>query len=169
MKKLLLLALTILLARTCFAQSYICLAPSLTNSAGTLAEKSNLSVEFGRQWDVFSLGLDIGATTLGKVVGMDTAIYFEARPNLNIFQVGKFTNTFTPGIGFIVNAKETLMTELTYGIEYTVTPSIHLNMAFGQYYYSGRISASNVTFFGLSVMKYFSPSKSKALITAKPN
>ena len=168
MKKLLLLALSIFIGQTSFAQSYICLAPSLTNTAGTLAEKSNLSVEVGRQWDVFSLGLDIGATTLGKIVGMDTAIYMEARPNLNIFQVGKFTNTFTPGIGFVINAKETLMTELTYGIEYTVTPLIHINMAFGQYFYSGRISASNVTFFGLSVMKYFSPSKSKALITSRP-
>ena len=165
LKKRILLVFCIIGACHVTAQSYICLAPSITNSPGTLAEKSNLSVEVGRQWDVFSLGIDIGATSLGKIVGMDTVAYFEVRPNLNIFQVGKFTNTFTPGIGVIFNAKENLMTELTYGIEYTWTPLIHVNMVFGQYFYSGRYSASNVTFFGVSVMKYFKPSKAKALIT----
>ncbi len=34
-------------------QTYICLAPSITNSPGNIAEKSNLSIEVGRQWDVF--------------------------------------------------------------------------------------------------------------------
>jgi len=155
------------ITHSCIAQTYICLAPSVTNSPGTFAEKSNMAFELGRQWDVFSMGMDIGATTLGKIIGKDTAIYLEARPNLNIFQVGKFTNTFTPGIGYIFNAKENLMTEVTYGIEYSWTPLVHINMYFGQYYYSGRESASNVSFFGLSVMKYFAPSKAKALITGK--
>ncbi|MFI5196163.1 MAG: hypothetical protein ACHQD8_03670 [Chitinophagales bacterium] len=164
MKQLFLSVFFAAITLCCNAQSYICFAPSITNSPGTLAEKANLSIEVGRQWDVFSLGLDMGMTTLGKVDGRDTAFYFEARPNLNIFQVGKFTNTFTPGIGVIFNAEENLMTELTYGIEYTWTPLIHINMVFGQYYYSGRKTASSVTFFGISIMKYFAPYKSKALI-----
>ncbi len=147
------------------AQSYICLAPSLTNSTGTLAEKSNLSVEVGRQWDVFSLGVDVGKTSLGKVQGMDTTWYLEARPNLNIFQQGKFTNTLTPGIGVIFNAEENLITELTSGIEYAYSPLIHFNIVFGQYYYSGRYTASTVTFFGISIMKYFSPSRGKSLFS----
>ena len=167
MKQLYLFALLATIAYRSSAQTYISLAPSLTNSPGTLAEKSNLAFELGRQWDVFSMGLDLGATTLGKVIGKDTAVYLEARPNLNIFQEGKFTNTFTPGIGYIFNAKESLMTEVTYGIEYTYNPLIHINVYFGQYFYSGRTSASNVSFFGISVMKYFTPSKTKALITGK--
>ncbi len=94
---------------------------------------------------------------------MDTTKYLEARPNLNIFQEGKFTNTLTPGIGVIFNGEENLMTELTSGIEYAYSPQIHINVVFGQYYYSGKVSASTVTFFGISVMKYFSPSKAKAI------
>ena len=167
MKKIYLLAAFACITHLSFAQTYICLAPSLTNSPGTLAEKGNMAFELGRQWEVFSMGLDFGATTFGKIIGQDTALYIEARPNLNIFQEGKFTNTFTPGIGYIFNAKESLMTEVTYGIEYTATPLIHINVYFGQYFYSGRESASNVSFFGLSIMKYFSPSKPKALITGK--
>jgi hypothetical protein len=153
-----------MIASSCFSQTYISFVPSITNTAGTLAEKSNLSFEVGRQWDVFSLGLDIGKTSLGKVVGMDTTVYLEIRPNLNIFQQGKFTNTLTPGIGCIFNSKETLVTEITSGIEYSYTSLIHFNIYFGQYYYSGAISSSTVTFFGLSIMKYFTPTHKKALI-----
>jgi hypothetical protein len=164
MKQLLLLLLVSAIAGSATAQTYISFIPSVTNSAGTLAEKSNLSFEVGRQWDVFSLGADIGMTSLGKIAGRDTALYLEIRPNLNIFQEGKFTNTLTPGIGCIFNAKENLVTELTSGIEYAYSTLIHFNIIFGTYYYSGRVSASNVTFFGLSVMYYFKPYKPSSLI-----
>jgi hypothetical protein len=147
------------------AQTYISFEPALTNSPGTVAGKANLSFEAGRQWDVFSLGADIGKTTLERTVGKDTTLYMEIRPNLNIFQQGKFTNTITPGIGFIFNAEENFMTELTNGIEYAYSPQIHFNIFFGQYFYSGRYSASNVTFYGISIMKYFSNTKTKALFS----
>ncbi len=165
MKKQTLAFLLVIIMNTCFAQTYISLAPCLTNSAGTLWEKSNIAFELGRQWDVFSLGLDVGKTSLGKVVGRDTTAYLELRPNLNIFQQGKFTNTFTAGIGYIFNSKQSLMTELTSGIEYAYNDQLHLNIYFGQYFYSGKTDASTVTFFGLSVMLYFSASKALPLIS----
>lgn len=152
---------------TSFSQSYISLAPSLTNTAGTIADKSNLALEAGQQWDVFSLGLDIGKTTLSKVTIRDTTAYLELRPNLNIFQEGKFTNTFTAGIGYIFNAKESLLTEVTYGIEYSFTEQLHFNVFFGQYFYSGKESASNVSFFGISAAFYFAPNRAGSLIKQK--
>src|ERR1700761_7851195 len=167
MKNLLLFVMLILAVNFGFAQTYFSFIPSLTNSAGTLAEKSNLSFEVGRQWDVFSLGADIGKTSLGKVAGRDTSVYLEIRPNLNIFQQGKFTNTLTPGIGCIFNSKENLVTELTSGIEYAYSPLLHFNIIFGQYYYSGRVSESTTTFFGLSVMYYLKPAKTGSLIEGK--
>src|SRR4249920_558579 len=124
------------------AQTYISLAPSISNQAGTFGEKMNFDLEVGRQWDVFSVGLVVGKTSL-EMSGWDTTTFFEIRPNLNVFQQGKFTNTFTAGIGYILNAKENLLTELTYGIEYAYTSQIHFNVYFGQYYYSGRYSDSN--------------------------
>jgi len=162
-----LLPLLFFLSYQCSAQTYVSFAPVLTNTAGTLADKSNIALEVGRQWDVFSLGLAFGKTTLSKVTGKDTSNYLELRPNLNIFQVGKFTNTFTPGIGYIFNAKENLVTELTYGIEYSYSPKLHLNVDFGQYFYSGKESASNVSFFGISVAYYFNPYNSGPLIKQK--
>ena len=152
-------------AGSSLAQTYVSLAPSITNDVGTFVQKSNVAVEVGRQWDVFSLGLDFGKTSMGKVQGRDTTAYLELRPNLNIFQQGKFTNTFTAGIGYIFNAKNNLMTELTTGIEYALNGQFHFNVFFGQYYYSGKMSASTVTFFGVSGMFYFSTAKSRPLIS----
>ena len=165
MKSQYLVFILVIIANNCLGQTYISLAPCLTNSPGTLLEKSNIAVEVGRQWDAFSLRIDLGKTTLGKVTGKDTTVYLELRPNLNIFQQGRFTNTFTAGIGYIFNAKQNLMTELTSGIEYEYSERIHFNAYFGQYFYSGRADASSVTFFGVSVMFYFAPLKSQPLIT----
>src|SRR5689334_6864176 len=128
MKNIVFFILLLLITQLANAQYYISLVPSLTNSPGTLAEKANLSFEAGKQWDCFSLGVDVGKTTLGKTVGRDTSIYWEMRPNLNIFQQGKFTNTVTIGIGFIGNAEENFMTEFTSGIEFAWTPLVHLNI-----------------------------------------
>ena len=145
-------------------QTFVTVAPAVTNDAGTLAGKSNMALEAGRQWDVFSAAVDLGKTSLGRMKGRDTSLYLELRPNLNVFQQGKFTNTFTAGLGYIFGAKENLMTELTSGIEYAYNEFWHFNMYFGQYYYSGRTDASNVTFFGVSAMFYFDPFSGKPLI-----
>ena len=167
MKKRFLSILLIFVSYKCLSQTYISLAPSLTNTAGTIADKSNIALEVGQQWDVFSLGIDLGKTTMSRVTVRDTSAYLELRPNLNIFQQGKFTNTFTAGIGYIFHAKENLLTELTSGIEYAFTQKLHFNVFFGQYFYSGRESASNVTFFGISAMFYFAPTQSGSLVKQK--
>ena len=67
-----------------FSQGYLSLAPSLTNSAGTIADKSNLAIELGQQWDVFSMGIDYGKTTLSKVTGTDTTNYIVSARKLSI-------------------------------------------------------------------------------------
>ena len=158
----------ILSGRHGFAQIYVSLNPALTNDIGTFSEKANLSVEVGRQWDVFSLGMDIGKTSLGNMHDNDTSTYLEIRPNLNVFQQGKFTNTFTAGIGYIFHSQQSLMTEMTSGIEYALNNKVHFNVYFGQYYYSGRYASSNVTFFGISGMFYFLPTHAKGLLNGKP-
>jgi hypothetical protein len=160
-----LLPLFLIIGNSCLAQTYISIAPCITNTPGTFSEKTNIALEVGRQWDVFSMGLDLGKTSFGPMNGKDTSVYLELRPNLNIFQQGKFTNTFTAGIGYIFNSTQNLMTELTSGIEYNYTDKIHFNIYFGQYFYSGKTDASNATFFGISAMFYLSSSNSKPLIT----
>ena len=164
MKKILSAFFVCLVGFAASCQTYISLAPQFTNSPGTLTEKGNVALEIGRQWDVFSMGIDVGKTTMAHVDGRDTSVYLELRPNLNVFQQGRFTNTFTAGIGGIFNAKENFMTELTSGIEYAYSERIHFNVVFGQYFYSGKYSSSDVTFFGVSAMFYFKPSNPGSII-----
>jgi hypothetical protein len=142
------------------AQSYISICAEGTNTAGTMRDRSNLAIEVGKQYfNVFTLGFDYGRSTLSKVSGKDTANYVEFRPNLNIFQQGKFTNTITIGAGYVFNAEENFCTELSSGVEYALNSDIHFNINFGQYFYSGNHTSSNCTFFGVSVMKYFNNKK----------
>ena len=138
-------------------QTYVEVYYSLTNTPGTFGGKSNLSVELGKQWTVFSLGIDVGKTTFDRIHGGDTSLYLEIRPNLNIFQQGRFTNTLTIGAGYVFAAQNSFLTELTSGIEYTATDQFHINVNFGQFYYSGRTTATNLTFFGISLSYYFLP------------
>src|ERR1700753_3554330 len=70
---------------TCFAQTYISLAPSLSNNAGTFGEKANFAFEVGRQWDVFSLGVDYGRATVGREKGKESANHLDLRPSLTDF------------------------------------------------------------------------------------
>jgi hypothetical protein len=130
-------------------------------SPGTFKKRLTPDLEFGLQWDVFSLGVDVGKVNLGQNGGRDSTTYFELRPNLNVFQQGKFTNTLTIGLGFVPHAKENIMTEFTTGIEYTPNPRFSYNLFFGTYYFSGVHSASSVNFFGLSAMYYFIRDKKK--------
>jgi hypothetical protein len=128
---------------------------------GTFAQRFTPDIEFGLQWDVFSLGFDIGKVNMAQKGGRDTTTYFELRPNLNVFQQGKFTNTLTIGLGYVPNAEENVMTEFTTGMEYTPNARVSYNLFFGTYYFSGVHSASSQNFFGVSGMYYFLRNKKK--------
>jgi hypothetical protein len=145
--------------------TYVEVYHSLTTTPGTFVDRSNFSVEVGRQFDVFSIGLDLGMTTLSKYKHdadhTSDGTYVEIRPNLNIFQQGRFTNTLTIGAGYIFGASESFLTEFTSGIEYSYSDRLHYNVQFGQFYYSGLNSASSTNFFGMAVSYYFKPYKRK--------
>ena len=169
MKKTILLLFSLVLSSILKAQStaplyYIDLAPAITTNIGTIDSKFAPSIEIGKQWDVMSLGIAMGRTNCSPIGGRDTSVYYEFRPNLNIFQVGKFVNTFTPGIGFIPWSSQYMMLEMTSGIEYTWNTKTHVNFFFGQYYYSGYTSNSSASFFGVSIARFFSPYIPKAII-----
>lgn len=53
----------------------------------------------------------------------------------------------------------------TSGIEYTCNDHIHINVYFGQYYYSGRFASSTETFFAVSGVWYFTAAHQRSLIS----
>jgi hypothetical protein len=154
------------------AQTYVSFSPCLTNELGSFRTKLSPTIEVGRQFqDVFTLGLALGKTNCANKSLDD--IYLEVRPNLNVFQVGKFTNTITPGVGYVFGPIPSLMLEWTSGVEYEFTENIHMNVFFGNYYYSSFNSDVNAPshfspcFWGFSVVKFFKPTKLKSLIKVK--
>ena len=143
------------------AQYYISFMPAFYTSAGNTGDRLTMDVEFGKQWDVFSLGVELGKTNFSNQDKIDTTLYTEVRSNLNVFQQGKFTNTITVGCGYVFNATQNLMFETSTGIEYSISEKIHANIFFGTYFFSGNSSASNNNFFGLSLVRFFPKWKKK--------
>ena len=137
------------------SQYYISVMPAFYTTAGNTSSRVTADIELGRQWKVFSLGLDIGKTNFNRQEGKDSTWYAEARSNLNVFQQEKFTNTITIGCGYVHNAKENIMFEATTGIEFDVNHHLSMNIYFGSYYFSGKVSASQRSFFGLSLVHFF--------------
>jgi hypothetical protein len=144
------------------ARFYVSAMPAFYTRAGNTAERFTFAVEVGKQWDVFSLGIDIGKTKLTRQYGRDTTWYVELRSNLNVFQTGKFTNTLFLGLGYVPRAQENIMMEATTGIEYAINPQYHYNVFFGAYYFSGKSSASTSNFFGMSLVRYLRKKNKKA-------
>jgi hypothetical protein len=153
MKKWLLLLL--LIPQFSKAQYYCSFMPAFYTGSGSTAQRTTCDVEFGKQWDAFSIGLDLGKTNLAQRGEKDTTFYTELRPNLNVFQQGKFTNTLTIGLGYVFNAHQNILTEFTTGIEYTFNKNFSYNLYFGTYYFSGEITSSNQNFFGISITYFF--------------
>lgn len=143
----------IILSVNCYSQqkdsslTYIEFSLNNLSTTGPILKNISPTVEIGKQWDVFSLGFVIG-TIQGNP-------FIEARPNLNVFQQGKFTNTLTPGIGIRYNSVQPILMEFTSGIEYSYSKSIHYNINFGQWFFNGKNQSSNSVFIGFSFTKFF--------------
>lgn len=147
---------------------YVAIAPSFYTTSKNVGERTSLAFEFGRQWDVFSLSITSGKTNFGPSIDADTIgeqlpsgkWYVALRPNLNVFQQKKFTNTLTIGAGYVFHSEQYLINEITTGIEYDFNRLLSLNINFGTYYFTGKKAASNQTFFGCS-LNYIIPDRSK--------
>lgn len=164
MRKLLFIA-ALLIGFNAHAQYFVSIMPALTSSSGSFQQKGNLSLEVGKQWDCFSIGFDIGETNFTYNPIKDKSLYFECRPNINVFQQGKFTNTITTGIGILPYYNE-LLIESTVGIEYSYSETLHINLMCGQFNYSGgqRTTSETQPFFGVSIVRYFKGYNPKSLI-----
>lgn len=173
MKKNILTLSIALMGSLCFAQTnffsdtsavfYVSPTYGFYTDGGTLALHSSPNIEFGLQWSVISLGLDVGKVHLGQRSGRDTTTYFQLRPNLNVFQQGKFTSTLTFGIGYVPNARQNILIESTTGVQYSPSAQWSYNLFFGTYYFSGLESSRNQSFIGLSAMYYFFSKKKRGL------
>lgn len=128
--------------------NYLSMATSVyTNTPGTFKQKVFNTIEGGRTFGIFDIGLTLGRLNL---LHSDTSWFAEALPTINVFSKGRFSEAFTLGAGYVINAKGNFLTEITNSINFAPTNGIVISVYQGNYFFDGKYSTSKAQFMGLS-------------------
>ncbi len=128
--------------------NYLSIAASVyTNTAGSFKEKVFMMAEAGRTYGIFDIGLSIGRRNF---IHSDTSWFVEALPTINVFSKGRFSEALTLGAGYIINAKENFLTEITNSINFAPSNKLVISVYQGNYFFDGKLSTSRAQFMGLS-------------------
>jgi len=119
------------------------------NTKGGAAKRFSPSVEFGRTYGIFDIGLSTGRlNSIGK--GGDTSRFLEFRPTINVFSKGRFAEGLCLGAGYVIKAKQGLMTEICNSINFNVSETVALAFTQGYYFFDGTNSSRSTQFIGLN-------------------
>jgi len=161
MKTTLLLLLCCGITITVFSQerekephyNYLSIATSVyTNSPGSFNQKVFNTVEAGRTFGIFDIGITLGKLNL---MHSDTSWFVEVLPTINVFSKGRFSEAFTLGAGNVINAKENFLTEITNSINFAPTNKVIISVYQGNYFFDGKYSTSKAQFMGISLTYNF--------------
>jgi hypothetical protein len=120
------------------------------NTRGGAAKRFSPSVEFGRTYGIFDIGLATGRiNSIGP--GGDTTRFIEFRPTINIFSKGRFAEALCLGGGYVFNAKQGLMTEVCNSINFNITEIWAVAIVEGYYYFDGTNSSRATQYMGFNV------------------
>ena len=125
---------------------------SYTNAIGNFNEKVFFTVELGRTYGIFDIGLAIGRLNLvSSNSGTDSNWFAGIRPTINVFSKGRFSESLTLGAGYVFNAKQNFMTEITNCINFSPNDKMTIAVCQGNYFFDGRLTTSKAQFIGLAV------------------
>ncbi|QQL50136.1 hypothetical protein [Mucilaginibacter ginkgonis] len=135
---------------------------AFVNTKGTFGNRFVPSIEIGRTYGIFDLGLATGRTnTIGK--GSDTTHYIELRPTINIFSKGRFAEGLCLGAGYIFGAKQALLTEICNSINFNITERYAIAIVQGYEFFDGSNDNTNRQYMGLTFTYNFLKSHSTNL------
>jgi len=123
------------------------------NTRGSAAKRFSPSVEFGRTYGIFDIGLSTGQ--INTLPGHDTARYFELRPTINVFSKGRFAESLTLGAGYVVSAKQGMVSEICNGINFNVSTTFAIAMLQGYMFFDGTNSSRSTQYIGLNLTYNF--------------
>lgn len=124
------------------------------NSKGGFAKRFSPSVEVGRTYGIFDIGLATGKTnTLSS--GSDTTQYLEFRPTINIFSKGRFAEALCLGGGYVFGAQQGLMTEVCNSINFNISETVAVAVVQGYFYYDGTNSSRGTQYMGFNLTYNF--------------
>jgi hypothetical protein len=124
------------------------------NTKGGAAKRFSPSVEFGRTYGIFDIGLATGRlNSIGA--GGDTTRFLEFRPTINIFSKGRFAEGLCLGGGYVFGAKQGLMTEICNSINFNITEIWAVAVIQGYYYFDGTNSSRGTQYMGFNLTYNF--------------
>ncbi|MDB5135472.1 MAG: hypothetical protein JWP37_2075 [Mucilaginibacter sp.] len=119
------------------------------NSRGGAAKRFSPSVEFGRTYGIFDIGLATGRlNSLNS--GGDTTRFLEFRPTINIFSKGRFAEALCLGGGYVLKAKQGMMTEICNSINFNISETVAVAVLQGYYFFDGTNSSRSTQYMGFS-------------------
>jgi len=119
------------------------------NTKGGFGKRFSPSVEFGRTFGIFDIGLATGRMN-SVASGGDTTRFLEFRPTINIFSKGRFAEGLCLGAGYVFNAKQALMTEICNSINFNISENVALAVVQGYYFFDGTNSSRNTQYMGFT-------------------
>lgn len=127
-------------------------ANAFVNTKGGFAKRFAPSVEFGRTYGIFDIGLATGQLTSR---GSDTARFIEFRPTINVFSKGRFSEGLCLGGGYVFNAKQGLMTEISNSINFSISTVLEVAVLQGYVFLDGTNSNRSTQYMGFCVTYNF--------------
>lgn len=119
------------------------------NTKGGAAKRFSPSVEFGKTFGIFDIGLSTGR--LNSISsGGDTSRFLEFRPTINVFSKGRFAESLCLGGGYVFKAKQGLMTEICNSINFNITEKLEVAVQQGYYFFDGTNSNRSTQYMGFS-------------------
>jgi len=119
------------------------------NTRGGFAKRFAPVFEFGRTYGIFDIGLATGRLN-SLYHGSDTSRYFEFRPTINVFSKGRFAEALCLGGGYVVNAKQGLMTEICNSINFSISTTVEVAVLQGYCFFDGTNSSRSTQYMGIS-------------------
>jgi hypothetical protein len=123
------------------------------NTKGGAAKRFSPSVEFGRTYGIFDIGLATGR--LNSLSSRDTSRYIELRPTINVFSKGRFAESVCLGAGYVFSAKQGLMSEICNGINFNVSTTFAIAMLQGYMFFDGTNSSRSTQYIGINLTYNF--------------
>ena len=117
------------------------------NAKGGVAERFAPSIEFGKTYGIFDVGL---ATGRFNTLNTDTTRFVEFRPTINIFSKGRFSEGLCLGAGYVAGAKQAFLTEICNSINFNISEKLEVAIVQGFYYFDGTNSSRNTQYMGLN-------------------
>jgi hypothetical protein len=122
---------------------------AFVNTKGGFAKRFSPSVEFGRTYGIFDIGLATGRLNSLKSGG-DTTRYIEFKPTINIFSKGRFAESLCLGAGYVFTAKQGLMTEICNGINFNVSETFAIAILQGYVFLDGTNNNRSTQYMGIN-------------------